>query len=282
MRNFLLSALACFLVLTPTVALAQSSCDRALRTVLTNTAKQGYLAARAEYDTDCLTGPEFVAASRRVLEAQSGRLFGGPYSAVAAKEHLQTAERVRRGTDVSKTRLASIADYDYQIARAIVASSDPRLRPIWEANIQDLCRLQGIWIKIQDSDQPAASDASAETDTEETLEIIGGIATLTSSLGTSRGFITLSSKLSPPHFDLYGFDYDINWGLTAIYELRGDTLRIAHAEGTNIRPKNFNKTTEPDGSPGSVVETFRRHLGPRRPRPKGDIKLPWDLGPADQ
>ena len=147
MRFLMFSAVAMIVGASTLVAAAQSPCDRALRTILTNTAKEGLLAARAEYDTDCITGPELVAASRRVLEAQSGRLFGGPYNAVAAKEHLLVAELARRSADVSQESTASIADFDFQIARAMVAASDPKIRPIWKANIQELFRLQGYWIE---------------------------------------------------------------------------------------------------------------------------------------
>jgi hypothetical protein len=284
-RLFVLPAAALVVGASTLIALAQSPCDRALRIVLTNTAKEGLLAARAEYDTDCITGAELVAASRRVLEAQSGRLFGGPYNAAAAKEHLLVAESVRRSTDISKEVRASIADFDFQIARAIVATTDPKVRPIWQANIKALALLQGNWIEPPRL-QSLLDATDDEPQNDEYLRVFGGIFEMRSSDGRmARAFVTLSSGLAPMQINLYGFNEDYVFAAAGIYRLDGDTLQLAFGRGPDNRPKTVQEKSAGDGTPIVVVHTYRRLRGapPVRQRAEENDKslLPW-LEPTDQ
>lgn len=101
----------------------------------------------------------------------------------------------------------------------------------------------------------------------------------------ARAFLTLSTGLSPMQIDLYGLNEDYVWSAAGIFRVNGDTMQIAFGQGPKNRAKNFQNTKNADGSPLSILRTYRRQPGAppvrRGPAAPDASLLPW-LESTDQ
>lgn len=221
----------------------------AFRKVLTNTARGGYEAALLNWDAATIVLEELLSWSRRVLEAESGKYETRGFEPAAARAHLKRIERLRRKVDVSDSLQAAQTDFEYQLARAIVAASDAGAKDQWQADIRALSRLQGQWKEVR-GERIGSSPELGEV----VLEITGGVGR--SNL-TADGFIALDAKKSPAEIRFFGRNYDYYPTTVGIFEMDGDSLRLACRRNLGDeapRPTNFSPGKDAD----FVVYTFRR------------------------
>ena len=227
------------------IARAESEDDKAFSKVLANVAHEGYEAANSNYTAGVVLIDDVLLWSRRRLDAENGISEIGMRGASAIKSHLERIEQLRRRANVEDALQAAKVDFDYQQAKALLAREDAS-KAQWSDAIIDLSRMQGTWKE----DLKQRRGLGRHPDNLR-LTIVGGVAKF-----HQCGFVTLDPQKNPKAIDIAGLNSDYVVRIAAIYDLKGDRLRLSWVDkiGTNIRPSGFANNLVPD----QVIYTLQR------------------------